>query len=49
VEIDQIDGVGIIEDADGLGADTAEVAFAVVDDGDAAGARAPASGRHVGR
>jgi hypothetical protein len=49
VEVDQIDGVGIIEDADGLGADAAEATFAVVDDGDAAGARATAGGRHVGR
>ena len=49
VEVDQIDSVGIIEDADGLGADAAEATFAVVDDGDAAGARATASGRRVGR
>ena len=48
VEVDQIDGVGIIEDADGLGADAAEATFAVVDDGDATGARAPAGGRHFG-
>ena len=39
VEIDQIDGVGIIEDAHGLGADAAEATIAVIDDGDAAGAR----------
>ncbi len=49
VEVDQIDGVGIIEDADGLGADAAEATFAVVDDGDAAGARATASGRRIDR
>ena len=48
VEVDQIDGVGIIEDAHRLGTDAAEATFAVIDDGDAAGARAPASGRHGG-
>src|SRR5579871_3239721 len=48
VEVDQIDGVGIIEDADGFGADAAEATFAVVDDGDTAGARATASGRQNG-
>jgi hypothetical protein len=49
VEVDQIDSVGIIEDADGLGADAAETTFAVIDDGDAAGSRTPARGRHGGK
>ena len=49
VEVDEIDSVGIIEDADGFGADAAEATFAVVDDGDTTGARATGGGRHRGR
>jgi hypothetical protein len=35
VEVDKVDGVGVVEDSDGFRADAAHTAFTVVDDGDA--------------
>ena len=40
VKINQIDGVRVVVNADRLGADAAQTAFAVIDDSDTARARA---------